>query len=140
MKTVLRAIVGILVGVLVAFILVVAVELFSSVVHPLPEGFGGTMEEMCRHVENYPDWVLSVAILMWGATAFLGTWTARKIGSVFAGAFVGLVLLVALLFNISMLPYPTWFEIVIVITILVATVLGSGVLRRRSTTTLIAVG
>lgn len=132
MKTALHVIVGILVGLLVAFILVVAVELFSSVVHPLPEGFGGTMEEMCRHVENYPDWVLAIATLMWGATAFLSTWTAQKVGNVFAGAFVGVLLLAALVFNISMLPYPAWFEIVIVLTILVATAVGSGVLRRRS--------
>src|SRR5438045_1803118 len=60
MKAVLRTLAAVFAGLLVLFILVVAVELFSAVVHPLPEDFGGTTEEMCRHVERYPQWVLAV--------------------------------------------------------------------------------
>ena len=34
--------------------LLAGVELFSAVVYPVPPDFGGTMEEMRKHVERYP--------------------------------------------------------------------------------------
>src|SRR5262245_1729895 len=107
----LRTLAAIVVGMFVAFVLVVAVELFSSMVHPLPEDFGGTPEEMCRHVERYPPWVLALAVPAWAVTAFAGTWTAKRLGNLWSSAIVGLLLLTALVFNISMLPYPLWFKI-----------------------------
>jgi len=73
MYTALRTLAAIVVGVFAALVLVVAVELFSDVVHPLPEDFGGTPEEMCRHVEQYPPWALAVVVAAWAATAFVGS-------------------------------------------------------------------
>ena len=60
MKSFLITIVGIAVGMVLAFVLVIGVEGFSSVVHPLPAEFKGTMDEMCQHVARYPHWVLGV--------------------------------------------------------------------------------
>ena len=60
---------------------VIAVELFSAVVHPFPAGFGGTKEEVCQHVERYPQWVLGVIVPAWAISAFAGIWTARSIGN-----------------------------------------------------------
>ncbi|HEX2518177.1 MAG TPA: hypothetical protein VHK04_01370, partial [Castellaniella sp.] len=57
------------------------VELFSAVVHPLPEDFGGTTEELCRHVERYPPWVLALVVPAWAVTALVGTWTAKRMGN-----------------------------------------------------------
>jgi hypothetical protein len=74
MKTALRTVLGVVAGVALAFVLVIAVELFSAVVHPLPPGFAGTMDEMCLHVARYPDWVLGVVVLAWSATTFVSTW------------------------------------------------------------------
>jgi hypothetical protein len=50
MKTALRTTRGAVAGVELAFVLVIAVELFSAVVHPVPPGFTGTMDEMRQHV------------------------------------------------------------------------------------------
>src|SRR5579862_4514442 len=111
MKTAMRNVVGIAIALVVAFVLVVAVEMFSAVVHPFPEGFGGTMEEMCKHVERYPHWVLAAVVPMWAAAALAGAWTAGKIGSTYSAAAVGLLLFAAAVLNISMLPYPIWFKI-----------------------------
>jgi hypothetical protein len=125
MKAVLRTSAAILAGLLVLFALVVAVELFSSVVHPLPEGSGTTKEEICRHVERYPPWVLAVVVPAWGAAAFAGTWTARKIGNLFSAAVVGLLLLAGLVCNLSMLPYPIWFKVANLLVIPAAIFAGS---------------
>lgn len=73
MKTVLRNFVAVLAGLLVLFVLLIAVELFSAVVHPLPDTFGGTKQEMCQHVERYPAWVLAVVVPAWAFTAYLST-------------------------------------------------------------------
>jgi hypothetical protein len=118
---------------LVAFVLVVAVELFGSVVHPLPEDFGGTREEMCRHVEGYPHWVLALVVAAWAVTAFVGTWTAKRLGNLFSFAVVGLLLLAALWFNLSMLPYPMWFKIANLLAIPAAIVAGGRLSTRKKT-------
>jgi hypothetical protein len=124
MKTALRALAAVFAGLLLSFILVVAVELISDVVHPYPEGFSGTPDEMDRHVRRYPQWVLAVVVPLWAGAAFAGTWIAQGIGNRYSSATVGLLLLAALAFNISMLPYPTWFKIVNLLVIPIALVAG----------------
>ncbi|QDU75993.1 hypothetical protein Pan97_30380 [Bremerella volcania] len=107
----LRSILGLIAGLAVAFVLVIAVELFSAVVHPFPEGFGGTKEEICAHVEKYPAWVLAAVVPMWALVVFCSVWVARKIGGLATSIVVGALLLVAVGFNQWMLPYPVWFEV-----------------------------
>ena len=131
MYNALRTLAAILLGLFVAFVLIVAVELFSAVVHPLPVDFGQTTEEMCRHVERYPHWVLAVVVVAWAAIAFVGTWTAKRIGNFGSFAVVSLLLLAALLFNISMLPYPLWFKIVNLIATPAAIVAGGRSAKRN---------
>jgi hypothetical protein len=131
--TALRTLAAILVGIFVAFVLVVAVELVGAAVHPLPEGFGGTPEEMCRHVEHYPPWVLGLVVPAWALTAFVGTWTAGRIGNLWSFAVVSLLLLAAVVFNISQLPYPLWFKIGTLVGIPIAIVVGGRLAARTKT-------
>ncbi len=132
-KALLRTLAGTVLGLVVAFVLIVVVEGFSAVVHPLPKDFGGTMEEVCRHVERYPQWVLAAVVPMWAIAALVGTGIAQKIGKVYAAGLVGLVLLSALVFNLSMLPYPIWFKVVNLLVIPAAMVGGSRLSRRPKT-------
>jgi hypothetical protein len=134
MKAVLRTLAAVLAGLLVLFILVILVELFSAEVHPLPEDFGGTTEEMCQHVARYPHWVLGVVVPAWAVAALASTWTAGRIGNLYSAAIVGLLLLAALVLNISMLPYPTWFKIANLLVIPTAMVVGSRLATRSKTT------
>lgn len=131
MGTVLRSIGAIVAGMLLALALVIAVELWSSFVHPLPPGFEHTQEAMCAHVERYPQWVLAVAVVAWGATTYASTWVASRLGNWVCGGLVGLLLLAAVLFNMSMLPYPLWFEAANVVVFPLATLLGLRGARRR---------
>ncbi len=124
---------AVLAGVFVSSVLVFAVELFGAVVHPVPEGFGGTMEEMSQHVEAYPQWVLAVVVPAWAVAGFLGTWVAQRIGNAYCSAIVGLLLLVALVFNISKLPYPMWFKIANLLVIPSAAIVGARLAMRRKT-------
>jgi hypothetical protein len=108
-----------------AFALVVAVEFFSSVVHPFPPGIDPNAPgAIPAHVRRYPGWVLAVAGLMWGATAAAATWVASRIGGRLAGAVVTLLLAAALAFNLSMLPYVMWFKVAMPAAFFVACLLG----------------
>jgi hypothetical protein len=124
MATAFRGIAAIIAGMIVAFILVVAVEFFSAVVHPVPPDFGGTMEEMCQHVARYPQWVLAVVVAAWAGTAFASTWISGRLGNRICALLIGLLLLAAVIFNVSMLPYPIWFKILSVLAIASASLLG----------------
>ena len=121
MKSALRTLLAVVAGMAVAFALVVAVEFFSSVVHPFPAGFDGNIP---AHVRRYPHWVLGVVVLMWGATAAAATWVASRIGGRQAGALVTLLLASALAFNLSMLPYVMWFKVAMPAAFFVACLLG----------------
>jgi hypothetical protein len=124
MKTAPWTFLGVVAGMALAFVMVIAVELFGAVVHPVPPGFTGTMDEMCQHVARYPHWVLGVVVLAWSATAFVSTWVATRIGKRLAGIGVILILTLAVVFNISKLPYAMWFKVVMLICFPVACYLG----------------
>lgn len=124
MATAFRVIGSIVAGLAIAFALVIAVEFASSVLHPLPPDFSGAMDEMCKHVERYPAWVLALVVPAWAGTTFIATWVARRIGNRGSGAFVGVFLLASVVFNIAMLPYPIWFKVANLIAIPAAVYFG----------------
>jgi hypothetical protein len=125
MKSGIYFVVAVIAGLVAAFVLIVAVEVFSSLVHPFPAEFKGTSDEVCRHVENYPAWILAVVVPMWAGTAFVGSWVAQRIGGVYASAMIAVALLAGLILNISMLPYPTWFEVACLIAIPAASLVAT---------------
>src|SRR5271155_655670 len=98
MGTAHRTLLAVVAGKGLGFVLVIAVELFRAVVHPVPPGFTGTMDKMCQHVARYPHWVLGVVVLAWNATAFVSTWVATRIGNRLAGIAVILILTFAIVF------------------------------------------
>jgi hypothetical protein len=126
---ILRAFGAVVAGLVVALVLVVGVELFSAVVHPLPESFDGSQEQMCAHVARYPAWVLAVIVPIWGAAALVSTWIAGRLGNLASTLVVGLLLVAAVAFNLSMLPYPIWFKVACLVVIPAAAVAGG--YRRR---------
>jgi hypothetical protein len=125
MKYIWRTVLAVVAGMALALALVVAVEMFSAVVHPFPPGFDpnapGSIPE---HVRRYPGWILAVCGLMWGATAAAASWVASRIGGRLAGAVVTLLLAAALAFNLSMLPYVMWFKIAMPAVFFVACLVG----------------
>jgi hypothetical protein len=125
MATVLRCMAAIIAGMIVALAVVVAVELFSAAVHPVPPDFTGTMEEMCLHVERIPTWVLALVVPAWAGAAFAGTWIAGRIGNRTCALCVGLLLIAAVVFNVAKLPYPTWFKIANLLAVPTAILLAS---------------
>jgi hypothetical protein len=121
MKSAARTLLAVIAGMALAFALVIAVELFSSIVHPFPPDFDGNIPE---HVKRYPSWILGVVVLMWGATIWAATWVASRVGGRNAGIVVALLLAWALTFNLTQLPYTLWFKIAMFTAFPIACLLG----------------
>jgi hypothetical protein len=131
MKMVLRQTLAIVTGMIIALASVTAVEIVNSVVYPPPPGFTNTEQEICELVSTYPQWLLALDGLAWAVGAFLSTWVAALIAGRIPGVIVAIVLLAALGFNLSMLPYVAWFKILMPIALLVGCYLGVTLGRRR---------
>ena len=69
----IRSALAVIISLVVAFVLVVALEGASAVLHPLPAEFDGSQNAMLDHVANYPNWVLAIVVVIWGATTFVST-------------------------------------------------------------------
>ncbi len=111
MTIVLRSVYAIIASLAFAVVSIVGVELVSNVVHPFPPEFSGTQAEVCQHVARYPHWVLALVVAAWGTITLESTWIATRMGSRVHGIIIGVLLLSAVGFNLSMLPYPIWFKV-----------------------------
>ena len=113
-RSIIRSVGSVVVSLAVALVLVIVVEVASAVLHPFPPGFDGTHDQMIEHVARYPGWVLALAAVAWGAIMFISTWLATRLGAgrhPAHGVAVGLLLFSAAVFNMYLLPYPIWFEL-----------------------------
>jgi len=129
-RSVTWGLLGFLAGVVTALALVIGVEVFSNVVHPFPADFDQSHEQVCEHVRRYPGWVLAVVIPLWSATAGLSSWIARRLGGWIPAALVAALCLAAVALNLSMLPYPQWFKVLMPVGILLAGWWGCGRFRK----------
>ena len=128
MRSALTTLLAVVSGLALALALVVGVELFSALVHPMPADLE---ENIPEHVRRYPNWVLGVVVLAWGATSTVATWVASRLGGRLAGTVVALLLAWALIFNVSQLPYTMWFKIVMLGVFPIACLVGIVLETRR---------
>ena len=125
----LRSIGSVLAGLVVAFAFIIAAEVFCNFYHPFPPGADTNNFEVIEdQVRSYPTWVLAAGAAFWAAAPFTGAWLATRLGTgrhPAHGYIVGAILLALAGCNMSMLPYPIWFPIVIVGTFLLGTFFGA---------------
>lgn len=136
LKLIIRTIVSFLLGLIASFALISAVEVVSNVIHPLPKDFQGTHAEICQHVANYPNGILAAVVVVWSLIAALGPWISTRFGNLYAAIPLALLLIAGVALNISMLPYPLWFKIVILISVPLATYAGIHAANQPSPTTI----
>ncbi|HLJ50508.1 MAG TPA: hypothetical protein VKU01_31060 [Bryobacteraceae bacterium] len=128
MKFAARTLLAVIAAMVVAFVLVIAIEWFSSIVHPFPPN--GNLPE---HVKHYPHWVLAIVVPAWGATIVAATWVASRLGGRLAGIIVAFLLAWGLIFNLTTLPYTPWFKIAMSCAFPIACLLGIRCGRRAPT-------
>ena len=96
MKYALRIALAVVAGMALAFALVVAVEMFSAVVHPFPPDLDpNSPGSIAEHVRRYPGWVLAAALafnlsmlpyVMWFKIAMPATFFVACLTGIRAGA------------------------------------------------------
>ena len=133
--SIIRSVFAVIVALALALLLVIGVEVLSSVLHPLPEGLDpADTGAICEHVARYPPAVLFGGGILWGLTTFLSAWTATRLGAArhpAHGILVGSILLALAVMNMSMLPYPAWFWVLNLVAFPVGCCLGVWLGRAR---------
>ena len=123
-----RKILAVVAGVILAGIVVYAVEAIGHQVYPPPEGLDmKNMEAMKAYVATLPAGALLFVLLAYALGSFAGGWLAAKIArtsQIHLPLTVGGVQLLFGIINIVMIPHPTWFAIASVIVFLPAAYLG----------------
>ena len=110
---IVKSVVAVALSVAAAIFLFMVIEGVGSILHPWPENFAGTFDEISHQVETYPVWVLALlGGVGYGATMWICSFIATRIGhnrNPWHGYGVGVVLFSGVVLNMTQLPYPIWF-------------------------------
>lgn len=133
-----RKIFAVVLGVIVAVVLIIAVEALSHIVYPLPDSVDANdMEALRAYVMGAPIGALLFVMAAWIAATLIGGLLACRIARetplVYAAIIGGLVLLGTVI-NLLSLPHPLWFSITSVLAI-IATIFLTGRLGSSFVTT-----
>ena len=117
-----RKIVAVVLGVVVAVVLIIAIEALGHSVYPVPEGLDiSNKEAMQAYVTNLPIgaqlFVMGAWLVATLAGGLLACFIARATPLVYAAIVGGLVLLGTII-NLMSIPHPPWFSITSVLAII----------------------
>lgn len=116
MQPVLRSIVAILSGIIVAFLIVMGAEGVNSQLYPMPAGVDMADATAMKHyVSSLPVSGFLLVLVGWGLGALLGAWVAARVvrRSPMAHAMiVAGLLLCGGVANMLTLPHPAWVWVV----------------------------
>ena len=106
----MRMAVGILAGIVVAFLCVFAVEMIGHSLYPPPAGLDvNDPADQARLMDAMPAAAKALVLLAWFAGALAGAWTANRIaGRSIAGWAVALLVIAAGVATMLMIPHPAW--------------------------------
>lgn len=123
----LRAIGGVLAGIVVAFGVIVVIELVGHAIYPPPAGTNlDDPAAVARLAATMPIGALLMVIAGWTLGAGLGSWLAGRIGKRAAPAVTpGVLVAAAAVANMFQIPHPLWFWIVSLALVAIATITGA---------------
>lgn len=126
---IIQSILSVVLSLAAAVFLFMVIEYISSILHPWPEDFSRTFEEIAHQVETYPAWVLALlGGVGYGATMLICTFIATYVGhnrNPWYGYGMGALLFAMVVFNLTKLPYPTWFWVLMFATLPPAAYFGT---------------
>ena len=133
MPPVVRTIVAVVVGTVVAFVLVGVIEAIGEVVYPPPAGVDfGRPDQLASYMQRLPGGALAFVLAAWIVGTFFGglvaAWIARS-RTALAAAIVGALVLAATIANFVLIPHPAWMIAAGVVGIAVAAYLAGRLMR-----------
>ncbi len=124
----LRTILGIVAGVVLAFVVIMALELVSYVAFPPPAGLDPADPEDVKRIAAAAPMAAKVwVVFCWFAGALAGGWLARRLSRTgWAGWVMAGLIAVGGIANVLMIPHPLWMQIAAV----AAPLLGGWIVTR----------
>lgn len=106
----MRMVIGIVTGVVVAFLCVFAVEAVGHSLYPPPAGLNlNDPADQARLMEAMPTAAKGMVLFAWFVGALAGAWTAKRIANRdVAGWVVALLVIAAGVATMLMIPHPAW--------------------------------
>lgn len=106
----MRMALGIVAGIVVAFLCVFAVEWVGHGLYPPPAGLdAGDPADQARLMAAMPAAAKAMVLVAWFVGALAGAWTANRIsGRSLAGWIVALLVIAAGIATMVMIPHPAW--------------------------------
>ena len=132
--TIMRRILAVIAGLIVAFLLVAGAEGIVHKLYPPPPGTNmQDMDQMKAFVASLPLAPLLIVLAGWLIATFVATWVAAKIARNPTPAYiVGGLLLCAGIANAFIIPQPIWFSIASFVIYIGATWVGARAGARTS--------
>ncbi len=117
MQGIVRSVIAVLIGSLLAAGLVAASDAFLRTVYPFPSGLAASDAEGMRNaIAALPPAAFVIALVTWILAAAAGAYVASRIAKreqVWHGVAVALLLTAATAANLAMFPHPVWMWIAI---------------------------
>ncbi|MGZ9099612.1 MAG: hypothetical protein ACXW3O_07915 [Brevundimonas sp.] len=109
----LRTILGIVAGVVLAFVVIMALEMVSYVAFPPPAGLDPADPEDLKRIAAAAPMAAKVwVVFCWFAGALAGGWLARRLSrTTWAGWVIAGLIALGGIANVMMIPHPLWMQI-----------------------------
>lgn len=135
----IRNVIAMLAGVIVAMVLIVLLQSVAHSVYPPPPGLDYTNPEVRKTVMmQAPAGALFIVLLSYFVGTFIGSWVAARLSAeapLRQGYLIGLLLLVASVMNLKEVPHPLWFIVGNIVVVLVGALIGARWGVRKASTT-----
>lgn len=142
MQPIARSVFAVVGGILAAGIVVMLIQMVSFVLYPLPEGLDPTNNEaFIAHVRTLPAGAFLIVLASWFIGPMVGAIVAGVMarGSALRHAIpIGLVFLVAAIFNLLAIPHPMWFWAPGLLAGPLGAWMGAGLVTRRQASRAVA--
>ena len=105
----MRTIVGVVVGLVVAFLGVFAIEAIGHILYPPPAGIDPANPDLERLIASLPAGAFAFVVGAWFIGAFAGAWAASAIARhPLAGWIVAVLIGAGAVWTMLMIPHPGW--------------------------------
>lgn len=110
-----RTILGVLAGVVVAWLTITASQFASAAMFPPSPGIDmRDPEQLAAFIAAVPPAAMALVVLGWVLGAFAGGWVAARISrrhSLIAAVVVGALVVAGVIANSAMIPHPQWMTV-----------------------------
>lgn len=134
-----RTILGILAGMVTAWLLIMVGQFAGGMLYPPPPGMDLTQpDQLAAFIAQAPPAAMVLVVASWVLGAFAGGWVAAKVARahpLFAALMIGVLVLAGVIANNTMIPHPLWMTVLGIVLPLPAAWLGARMARPRVATT-----